>query len=764
MGENSGTDVRFGRKSFYAMLKHVVAIGVAVVCLVTFIKLVIGPFTDWNFSAESVLFEAMSYFWQDHFDFFRLLHFNWHSDCFLYPYGIDITFINWAFEMGVFFTFTQKLGIAAWGQWYYLYSLALTFFGTYLLLWRRKGWGWALFFAFVLTFCNYAATCKFPCHYALCIVHWGILSVVLDVILVEKFWANEHISARFILIKTLVLLLCFGLELGYIAGFACFSFFIVGCFLLLSKLVQTKSFVQTWKWVVGEALNIIRTFTVSRWNIILLFLVILVAWVYLPVIFQIMTHTPPQGKTVIWETNPLRIFHPIFPGYNPAVTFQTRQGFMGWGLVDTIYAWSAGLSALLFCCFGVVAGGFKGVKKWLPFCLITLGALLMYHFPVATYFPAFKYARIPERFSPYLSCLLLVPLILAPYCRCPLRFPRCGWITAASLACLLWVIEIWTAYAQTFFWSKDYRPAPFTSECNSAFEIVRQLPGEALFFMPFSSGDGQGGFDSTITAHQMQFAARCGKKVNSCYIGRMFPDLYLKDFYRIPWRLFMDGRTWTPQMWNLLKSYFMATDFAACVIDKKAFTDEQYADIVRHLGASVASFDLDKQRYEVFPLPSALRGGKKDMDAVLNLEMGSALTACEAKISERPVEIWLQDGFSAVEPWGVWSVRKECSLSVRIPSASDGLQLIVKAQAYMRTKRVQVYSGEQKLAEWNMTGPLVTPADYVVAIPSELTGRRLELRLVQDDVVAPCEVDPANGDTRTLGIGLISMRLANEEK
>ena len=612
---------RIGDRS---IVKHLVVACLGIVCLVIFAKMIIGPFTDWYFAEESVLFEAIGQFWQDNFHFFRLPHFDWHSDRFLYPYGLDVTFINWGFEQDVFFSFVQALGITAWGQWYYVLSLAVTFFGAYFLLWRRKGSAWALVFSFVLAFCNYAAICKFPKHYALCIVHWGILSIMLDVILVEKFWAGERVSARFALAKVLVLFLCLGLELGYVAGFACFSFFVVCCYLILAKLAETRSLSLTGKWIAGEARNVLRTFPLSRWNPLLLVLISLVAWVYLPVILQIMTHTPVQEGVTINPTNPLRVFHPILPGFNPATTSALGRGLMGRNVIDTIYAWSAGWSALLFCYFGIAVGGLKGIRKWLPFILILLAAMLMHHFPIMAYFPAFKYARFPERFSPYLNCLLLVPLILAIRpCGSRRRFNRV-WTIVFIPACLLWGIEIVTAYTQTFLWKDMYRITSFAPDYRQAVETVRKLPGEALFFMPFSAhgGDANGmiGFH-WLTAHQMQFAARCGRKMNGCYIGRMFPDPYLKDFNRIPWESFMNGQTWTPQMWAVLKSFFKATDFSACVIDRTALTAAQYNDIVEHVGPSTASFDLCGQRYEVIPLPGELRGGRKDMESVLKLEI-----------------------------------------------------------------------------------------------------------------------------------------------
>ena len=74
-------------------------------------------------------------------------------------------------------------------------------------------------------------------------------------------------------------------------------------------------------------------------------------------------------------------------------------------------------------------------------------------------------------------------------------------------------------------------------------------------------------------------------------------------------------------------------------------------------------------------------------------------------------------------------------------------------------KTADVYCGDRKLAEWKVVAQPFAPADYAVDIPPDLTGREIELRIEQHDAVRPCDIG-FNDDSRTLGLGFISVRLA----
>ena len=748
--------------------RHFLALAVGIIGLCAFSYLVIRSFSDWNFFEESVAFDFINYFWGENFRFFRIPHFDWHSDYLLYPYGCDVTFIFWGFEMNIFGAlFKWMFGSGPWGQCYYLYSLCITYLGVYLLLVNRRGRVCATLFAFTLTFCNYAAICKFPMHFTLCIVHWPILSVLFDVVTIEKFWNGERFSVRFVLIRALVLLLCLGLELGYIAGFACFSFAFTCVYMFCMEVARKRSIGAVKKELMAEVCRTLRSLGESPWNIVLVCLIVIVSWVYLPIIFQILTNAPTQSQQpTTWGTNPLRIFLPIFPGWNAATTLSQPTSMMGRAVHGTIYAWSAGWSALLVFWIGIVIGGKKNVKKWFPFVFVLFLFIAMRWIPIVSWIPMFKYARIPERFSPYLLVTLMIPLYYSfGEIRSWLVSIRKAWWAILMPVLIVWVLETSTAYTGTFLWADSYPLSKFSDDYIAAERKVRELPGEALFFMPFSAhgGDGRGLTDyHYLTAHQMQFAARCGKKMNGIYLGRMAEDVYLKDFSCMNWRSYFGHNPWSKAQWDNLEEFFRNSDFCAVVIETKILTPEQRDDIVAHLGASIAKFAIFDNVYEVIPMPKNLRGSKDVSKISSHIFNYGEISSTPFFFKDFKSSVQFVSGFATVEPWGIWSDEKTVQMRFAVPKRETPVRVIINAQAFLGMKTADVYCEERKLAEWKMTVAPMTPSDYAVEIPPELTGAAVTLRIEQHDAVRPCDIGFSD-DSRTLGLGFISIRM-DEQK
>lgn len=754
-------------KDFFVMLRrHLVPTAIGAAGLLAFSLLVIRSFSDWNFPSEGVALDYINYFWGENFRFFKLPHFEWHSDSFLYPYGCDVTFIFWSFEMNIFGALFNKLfGDGPWGQCYYLLSLAITYFGIYALLAKRKGRAIATLFAFALTFCNYASICKFPGHFTHCIVHWPIISIFFDVVTIDKFWNGERFSARFVLSRALVLLLCFGCELGYVAGFACFSFFLTCAYLFCAAVIKGRSLLSAIKSFVREAGEFARSMIKSKTCIVLLALLLLVAWVYLPVIMQIVLNTPPQSSVPLWRTNPLRVFLPIIPGLNPATTYKTA-GIMGQDVVDTIYAWSAGWSALLVLWIGVAAGTRENSKKWILFLIMIYLVMFMPWVPVAKCFPAFKCVRIPERFS-----LFLLPCMMIPFYYSSKQI-LCWLISNRKMAFVflvpafaLWVLEITTAYKNTFIWVDAWPLTDFPADYKAAERTVKDLPGEALFFMPFSAHGGDGGGLTDfhhLSSHQMQFAARCGKKMNGVYLGRMPEELYLRDFSSMCWRGYFGPDVWSKTQWDNLETFFRNSDFCAAVVATSIFSPAQREDIVAHLGAPVAKFSLVNDMYEVFPVPDRLRG-KKNLSAICEIFNYGSIETSPRFFYERGFPVQLLAGFGMIEPWGVWTVAKSCEMRFVVPRSDSPVRVVFNATAFVTVKTAEAYCGERKLADWVVSVPPMTPADYAVELPPELTGKAVDLRIELHDAARPRDLGMGN-DARMLGMGFVSIRREEGDK
>lgn len=744
------------------MKRHLFACIIGIIGVLAFSFYIIGNFTSYYYAAESVQLDAINAFFRNSWQFLPVPHLNLVSDWFLYPYGIDLTFMPYYWENN----YMQMLWHLVTGrmfpnQWYYIYSLLITYFGVYALVSRRKGVVWGCFFAFVMTFCNYAAICKFPGHDPLCAVHWLAVSFVLDLILVEKIWNHERFSAQFIQCRVLVWLLGLGMGLGYVVGMiftiSLFSIVYVGIILCLRE----RSIVGCWRFAMRSLMDFRDTYRASLViNALLTVLILMVSWLFLPLTVQIFLHASSLSeKTQIWQTHLLRLVIPILPGLNPATV--PNQGAFAY--VDTIYAWNAGWFFPIVFILSLLKGGWRGAQRSLPFILLFVLFLLFYHFPVLSYLPMFKCSRIPERFSPGLIMFLLVPLFLGAKqvsVANSKSFIKQKWELLVLLGGLF-VTEFITAYSSTFIWAKELYPlGAFPPEYLAAVDKITKMPGEGLFFMPFSAcgGDGKGmTCYHWLTAHQMQFAALCGKKMNGVYLGRMFPELYLKDFNRFGWQDYVESdHGWSSRRWKAFESFLVNSDFCAIVLAKDCISKTLYADLEAHFGTPTCEFKIFKNIYAVMPVPSHLRGRKnrqaicKFQTPVENCVPGDVMTFA----TERD-RIALEDGFSQREPWGVWSGDR-CKIRMSLPTG-DRCFLKFKVLPFVKMTSTEVLYGNTRLAEWKLRG--LNEAEFWLDCSDLPRHEDIELVFANHDAARPCDHDKNNADTRRLGLGFESVEV-----
>jgi hypothetical protein len=121
---------------------------------------------------------------------------------------------------------------------------------------------------------------------------------------------------------------------------------------------------------------------------------------------------------------------------------------------------------------------------------------------------------------------------------------------------------------------------------------------------------------------------------------------------------------------------------------------------------------------------------------------------------------FLGNGWSTVEPWGVWSSGREASINFALETehgSSSDLMLEVNVAANITAEhlkqRVEISANGQDVGSWAIT--TAAPTKYELRIPrSAVTGSRLEIHFVLPDAVAG-----GPGDPRELAIGLIDFRL-----
>jgi hypothetical protein len=251
--------------------------------------------------------------------------------------------LTWTFEhdylAGLLYKF---VGIGPWEQIYMLFSLFLTATVTYHVL---KSFGHYETFrsgvvAMLITFCNYAAICKYPGHFTLTIVHWAVISIILDFLTIKIFFEENKFSASFILSRIAVLFLCLGLELGYIAGMAFSSLTVTAIFLLICLIIQKRSFRKIFDWCKETICYAIRDFRFNLLNSGLLVVIVAAFLFYLPLVMQIfLISRHSTVEQYMMQTASLkRIFWPIFPFFNPAMFNVHCSIDPVKGMADTIYA------------------------------------------------------------------------------------------------------------------------------------------------------------------------------------------------------------------------------------------------------------------------------------------------------------------------------------------------------------------------------------------------------------------------------------------
>ena len=119
-------------------------------------------------------------------------------------------------------------------------------------------------------------------------------------------------------------------------------------------------------------------------------------------------------------------------------------------------------------------------------------------------------------------------------------------------------------------------------------------------------------------------------------------------------------------------------------------------------------------------------------------------------------------GFASPESWGVWSTSQTCSFLVNLPQNTHGCRLVLNAWPFVGVKRVSVSVGGRKLADWCISAKPMEAADYEFHVPGDLTGRTIRLEFDQEKLVSPNQLDKACRDTRTLGLGFISLRMVEK--
>jgi len=572
-----------------------------IISLFAFSFLVIKDFQHPLFSSgDSELWEYMGFYFAKNLNLWPFPHLDLINNQVFYPYGINSVFQAWGIEMDLFYSFFYSFfGLGPWLQFYYLLSVFITAVGVFLLLFQDYGIVRATGTSLTVIFLNFYAIFRYTIHLNIAIIHWTILSLVADFILVKRIVFNQHISIIFILIRILLLILSFGQDLGYILGYALMSLTISLVFIIL---LTSYRYYQDKTQVMAQLTSELKLYKdeLLRTSVtlyILLSLILFFSYFYLSLAFQIFREALSFDFSGVlnsaWWFNPLRILIPFLPNFNPikppssiesvfrdvpewvgsldgtSSSFLLILAIIGlWQSRHKLHIYTPLLIIFFLCLLYVPTGKFNfSILQQILFksiyviftlfvlwltrrrknifipSLIILFVLFIHifmrtPFPTLKIFPWFTFNRVAGRST------VIYPVILSLFALNidlhQLNLLKKRIITAflISLVCL----ELYTAYSlKSSAYSNNILSQDFLAYMN----YVKQQPGEAVLDWPFCIAGGNGvggnkGLCPLYNKNNIVFTLRKfhNKKVLGQYFGRLHPS-QLEDYLQAGWDILL---------------------------------------------------------------------------------------------------------------------------------------------------------------------------------------------------------------------------------
>ena len=697
-------------------------------------------------------------------------HLGLSNDQMLYPYGNTHVFLPWVFESDLLWAALDRLfGNGPWLQLYFLLSVAITVAGSYLLV--RREWGplRAAYLSFAVGFGSYAAIWRWPFHANLATIHWAVLGIVADAVIARRVWRGQQLSARLLLVRAALVVLCLGLDLGYVAGMALTSLVVTTAFAIAVVWRRSRS---RWPFTASRIAGWRRALAASwaehRWqNSAVALVAAAAAWLLVPLVLEVaLTARRYDFSTIpghIWWSNPVRLLTPIVPGLNPMMRF---------GLGDEPegrFSGSPGIFFVLAAALGLITAK-KGERGATLPLLALLGLFLAFHpgvVPLQRVLPWFEFDRVTGRFAlVYPTILALVSLAV------PAGFLRraAGKVAAVALGGVL-AVEGCTAYSRVLVRPLgNFVPDPAFRKLMTA---IASAPGEAVMEWPFcvaaANGVGTGELCPFYDVQAGLFGLRQlhGKKIISQYYGRAHPS-QIAPLVRAGWpnvllagapgptRARREERDLLPDEWRFLERFFRLGDFCGIVIYPDLLQPGTVSAFHRALGEPVAAASFPKVgRMEFFPKPAAWR---PDVDVAaarrLRFEPTVFAVALDIDMASRSSNVFLDDGWSGPDRGFRWTCAPEASLRFGMdPVGAVDVELTMSS---FQSQRIVVEVNGAAVGEFEGDGSSLR--HYRAEVPAGLVraDNRLTLRL--PDAHSPRSVG-LGGDARLLGAEVARVRL-----
>jgi hypothetical protein len=554
-------------------------IGIGIFILLTlvygifFIRNFSGPLAEIYPGGDVDQWEYMGYYLWENLSFTPLPHLNLVNNQTFFPYGTSHMFQGWAFEANGWFALGYSFfGIGPWLNVYYLLSLLITSIGTYLLLRPDYGDRRAWLAGLIVSFINFYALNKYPGHFAYSIIHWMVLSMLTDFLLVRRLVLNQSISLRLVLLKSVFLTLCLGLDVGYVLGYALSSFTLSALFIVVLFIYRVyRQPVATTTY-----LRQVLTSWLKQWHpvesTILVLVMAVAAFFYVPLLIEVAQKTSElifidrfAGRHG-W-VHPFRLLLPCFPG------FDAIDNLLVGKLHDMPEGSGAGSPGWLL--LGLTTVGFWYTPKSIRWAFIPLGVFFLLHLfyhpirlPTLQIFPWCRFNRQPSRVT------LVYPVIAAVFALyLPGKLTRFVWIPLL----LVGVLETSTVFHFRYAWKPYYFPTSF----EPYMKRIRQQPGEAILDWPFCvvGGNGIGGVNGLCPLYKRtntMYALKRfhGKKTVGQYFGRLH-ESQVQPFLQAGWPKILNPSDnpdfmranqlttcFTEEQWAFFDRFYELNDFA----------------------------------------------------------------------------------------------------------------------------------------------------------------------------------------------------------
>lgn len=554
----------------------------AFIAITTIIGFLFSVLVIKNFSAplsgggDLDYWEYTGFYLSENFHIFPFPHLDLLNNQSFYPYGVNQVFQPWSLERDFIYAISYKLfGLGAWLQFYYLASVLVTAIGSFILLVKDYGFVRASWFGLVVSFGNFYAIHKYPGHFSISVIHWMVLSLVTDFILVKKIVYKENVSLKFVLLKMLFCILSLGQELAYIASYTLMSLsvcIVFVIFILGHRHYNNPS--RLFKKIYHQAITYKHELIkLPLIHLALLGLIFLLSYIYLPLVIQIYHQAKSFDFTGInngaWWAHPVRLLIPYLPWINPG------QPIFDKILKDSPEGLGAGSPGLFLLILGIL-GLWQARKQriiFIPLVIIFISCIL-YHpvnFPILKLFPWFTLNRVQGR------CTVIYPVILG-LLSLHIEFYRFKkWtrnfisILLVCLACM----EIYIAYSFKF----NYQPYSFDKNFFSYMNLVKQQPGEAVLDWPFCIVGGNGLGTEELCPYFWKNASVFSlrrfhkKKVMGQFFARLHPD-QIKPYLDAGWnKLFLPDspdifkatgqtRCFNSNEWSFFTEFYAVNDFS----------------------------------------------------------------------------------------------------------------------------------------------------------------------------------------------------------